>query len=103
MTNNLGIESISIFGSTVLGVSVHEIKNTKIISYDCKHIYVWGVNPIKLEHKIPHNLTIPDEWQSGWWSNIVSKEIENDLDVDNLFGENISSSKETEVFSNLFL
>ena len=55
---------------------ISKIKNTKIISYDCKHIYVWGVNPIKLEHKIPHNLTIPDEWQSGWWSNIVSKEIE---------------------------
>jgi hypothetical protein len=53
-----------------------KIANTAIVSYDSKFIYIWGVKPIKLNYKIPHNLKIPNEWQRGWWAGIVSKQIE---------------------------
>lgn len=62
------------------------ISKTLIISYDSKFIYIWQINPIKLTYKIPHNLTIPDKWQSGWWAGIVSEEIKRDLPIN----ENVS-------------
>jgi hypothetical protein len=52
------------------------IENTLTVSYDGKFIYVWTLNPIKLNYKIPHNLDIPDEWQSGWWANLPSEKLE---------------------------
>lgn len=52
-----------------------KIVNTAVISYDSKFIYIWKINPVKLTFKIPHNLNIPDEWQSGWRAGIVSKQI----------------------------
>lgn len=52
-----------------------KIKNTSIVSYDSKHIYIWDLSPVKLI-KIQHNLIIPDKWQEGWWAGIVSKKIE---------------------------
>lgn len=53
-----------------------KITNTAIVSYDSKFIYIWELKPVKLHYKIPHNLIIPDEWQRGWWTNIVSKQVE---------------------------
>ena len=52
-----------------------KIVNTAVISYDSRFIYIWKINPIKLTFKIPHNLDILNEWQSGWWAGIVSKQI----------------------------
>src|SRR3990172_12931677 len=54
---------------------ISKITKTLIVSYDSKFVYIWSLNPIKLI-KIPHNLTILEEWQSGWWSGIISKQIE---------------------------
>jgi hypothetical protein len=51
------------------------IEETSTISYDHKYIYMWSLNPTKLT-KIPHNLTVPDKWQRGWWAGVVSKQIE---------------------------
>lgn len=51
------------------------IVKTSVVSYDCKYIYAWRLNPTRLASKIQHNLTIPDEWQRGWWAGLISKEI----------------------------
>ncbi|KKP92756.1 MAG: hypothetical protein UR98_C0018G0010 [Parcubacteria group bacterium GW2011_GWA1_36_12] len=59
------------------------IAGTLIISYDSKYIYIWQLNPIRLASKILHNLTIPDEWQRGWWASIISKNIEKYLPKNN--------------------
>lgn len=62
--------------------NTERIIKTLTISYDSKYIYVWTLNPIKLSRKIPHNMIIPDEWQSGWWAGVISKEIEKYLPRD---------------------
>ncbi len=58
------------------------IIKTLTISYDNRYIYVWTLNPIKLSRKIPHDIIIPDEWQSGWWAGVISKQIEKYLPRD---------------------
>jgi len=52
-----------------------KIANTVIVSYDSKFIYIWKLKPIKLKYQIPHNLKIPDEWQSGWWATLILDDI----------------------------
>lgn len=52
------------------------IVKTLIVSYDSKYIYVWQLKPTNLVSKIQHSLTVPDEWQRGWWAKIISKKIE---------------------------
>lgn len=51
------------------------IAKTLVISYDSKEIYIWQLNSLKLVSKTPHNFTIPDEWQSGWWAGLTSEKI----------------------------
>lgn len=53
-----------------------KIKNTVIVSYDCRFIYIWKIYPVKLINKIPHKVTVLDDWQSGWWANLVFKKLE---------------------------
>jgi len=60
-----------------------KIINTIVVSYDSKFVYIWKVNPVKLTHKILHDLRIPDEWQRGWWAGIVSKQVEKYLPKEN--------------------
>lgn len=52
-----------------------KITKTLVVSYDSKFVYMWSLDPIKLT-KIPHNLTIPDEWQYAWRAAIWDKKIE---------------------------
>ena len=59
-----------------------KITKTLVVSYDSKYIYEWSLDPIKLT-KIPHNLTIPDGWQRGWWASVVSEKIKKYLPTKN--------------------
>lgn len=52
------------------------ITKTLTVSYDSKFIYIWKIDPAKLINKIPHNVVVPDEWQSGWWANLAFKKLE---------------------------
>jgi hypothetical protein len=53
------------------------IKNTLVVSYNSKFIYIWKLESKKLEYKIPHKIVIEDEWQSGWRAGISIAQIEN--------------------------
>lgn len=59
------------------------IAKTFIVSYDSKYIYVWQLDQINLVSKVQHDLTIPNEWQRGWWASIISKKVEKYLPKNN--------------------
>lgn len=64
------------------------IANTVVVSYDSEFIYLWSPKPFKnlkkltcnlknyYLYKIPHRLTIKNEWQYAWCAGIWDKKIE---------------------------
>ena len=55
------------------------IKNTLILSYDSKFIYIWKLDSKEPVYKIPHRIKIEDEWQFGWHAGIRIDQIVNIL------------------------
>ena len=52
------------------------IKNTRIVSYDSKYIYIWKLNSSK-PIRIPHKIRIRNNLQIGWKAGLETNRIKN--------------------------
>ena len=53
-----------------------KLKNTHVISFDSKFVYVWKIKPIKLIYKIGHGIKVLDNWQQAWHVGVVDNKLE---------------------------
>jgi len=52
-----------------------KITSTAVVSYDSQFVYLWKINPVRLDQKIPHALSIPNQWQERWQATSLPESI----------------------------